>query len=137
MSVEQYQVKLLGPAGAEAPGIFSFDRDAEYPNCKLLLVWSEEEIIGEGLDFFNATCRIRDQLEAMGWRPFCYGSSKNIYPSGMGRDMGRGLKAYKLELGRTPTDLVDIFEFGPDVEPSTVAEQRRFWEEWVRSIKQK
>jgi len=31
-------------------------------------------------------------------------------------------------------DLVNIFESGPDVEPCTVAAQRRFMDEWFKSI---
>jgi hypothetical protein len=53
--------------------------------------------------------------------------------------MGRGLKAYRLELGRQAraSDLVSIFDSGSDVEPSSVAEQRHFWEEWLRTEKNK
>jgi hypothetical protein len=48
------------------------------------------------------------------------------------------LKAYRLEFGRQTTmeKLVSIFDSGPEVEPSSVAEQRRFWEEWRTEKKQ-
>ena len=53
----------------------------------------------------------------------------------MARDMGRGLKAYKLALGETAStdDLVEIFSTGPDVQPTTVAERRAFFEAWLDS----
>ena len=55
----------------------------------------------------------------------------------MARDMGRGLKAYRNQLNQraSRTDLVGIFETGADVEPGTVAEQRAFHEEWIRSLR--
>ena len=65
-----------------------------------------------------------------------YGGSRNVFPSGMSRDMGSGLKAYRLTLGSTGRleDLVGIFETGPGIEPATVDEQRAFFREWVSSI---
>jgi hypothetical protein len=57
----------------------------------------------------------------------------------MGRDMGRGLKAYRLEMGRSAQreDLVDIFDTGPDVEPVTVAEQKIFADGWFGQFRQR
>ena len=135
MSVEQYKVQLVGKANAEATGTFLIDEDSDGDNAKLVLQYPDGEIIGEGSDFFDAMCQVRDRLEADGWRPLCYGSSRNVFPSGMCRDMGRGLKAYKLKLGRRAKELVSIFDSDPHVEPSSVAEQRRFWEEWLRTEK--
>ena len=65
--------------------------------------------------------------------PFCYGASSNVYPSGMARDMGRGLKAYKLVEGRHARmdDLVEIFTEGPDVIPASVDAQEQFYRDWL------
>jgi hypothetical protein len=49
--------------------------------------------------FFDALCAIRQRLEEQGAMLDCYGASLNVFPSGMSRDMGRGVKAYKLTLG--------------------------------------
>lgn len=80
--------------------------------------------------FFEALCRVREDLEAtFGLRPDCYGASRDVYPSGMARDMGLGLKAYKSVIGRKmDANLVNIFETGTDVEPASVADQRAFAE---------
>jgi len=61
--------------------------------------------------------------------PFCYGASLHVYPSGMARDMGGGLKAYKLVVGRHAKidDLVEIFAKGLDVIPASVAAQEQFF----------
>ena len=62
---------------------------------------------------------------------------RNVYPSGMGRDMGAGLKAYRFSLGRAARleDLVFIFETGDDVVPVTVQEQREYYEACVGKSK--
>jgi len=41
-----------------------------------------------------------------------------------------------MELGRPAfsTDLVSIFDVGPDVQPSSVEEQKRFWLQWLGSL---
>jgi hypothetical protein len=54
----------------------------------------------------------------------------------MGRDMGAGLRAYRLSLGQQGgrDGLVGIFDTGPDVEPATVDAQRAFVKEWLSSI---
>ena len=48
----------------------------------------------------------------------------------MGR---RGLRAYRLTKGvqTRRTDLVEIFEAGPDVIPASVDAQEAFWREWL------
>lgn len=55
--------------------------------------------------------------------------------SGMGRDMGLGMKAYRMIIGKHARigDLLGIFDVGPDVTPATVAEQEEFFEEWLKS----
>lgn len=95
-----------------------------------------EELQAEEGDFFESLCRIREQLESLGWRPVCYGAARDVYPSGMCRDMGAGLQAYRLIPGK-PAEaegLVEIFATGPAIEPVTVAEQRAFFDEWRRSF---
>lgn len=74
-------------------------------------------------DAFEALCRIREKLEPYGWRIGVAGALPNVWPSGMARDQGGGLRAYRLSI-RGGEDLVDTFE---PVDPSstvTLAEQR-------------
>jgi hypothetical protein len=74
-------------------------------------------------------------LEPRGLIPFCYGASLKVWPSAMARDMGRGLKAYKIEAGTPASDLVGIFDEGPDVIPSSVLNQENFAREWFSSLR--
>jgi hypothetical protein len=86
-------------------------------------------------NYFDSLCQIREQLEPLGWRPFCFGANRNCFPSGMAADMGEGLKVYRTQLGsREASMLVRLFDVGPDVEPVTVEEQRAFRERWFESI---
>jgi hypothetical protein len=86
-------------------------------------------------NFFDAFCKIREQLAAHDFYPLCYGASRNVYPSGACRDMGSGVTAYKMRIGNAvrQEDMVGIFETGPDVEVATVAAQREFYSEWLKS----
>ncbi len=55
----------------------------------------------------------------------------------MSRSIGAGLKAYRLTAGRQAltSDLVSIFDSGPDVIPSSVAKQKEYFNDWIRSLK--
>jgi hypothetical protein len=50
----------------------------------------------------------------------------------MCRDMANGVQAYRLQVGKAvrEADLVNIFDTGPDVEVSTVTQQREFFSNW-------
>jgi hypothetical protein len=102
--------------------------------CVIKLRCDALEVEGEASDFFDAFCRVRERLEPLGLKPLCYGASRNVFPSSMARDMGEGLKAYKMRLGQPATVLVSIFAEGPDVEPASVATQHAFWGAWLRSL---
>lgn len=112
----------------------SFDEDGDA--CRVQLDHKGTTLLGDGSDFFDALCVVRHQLEERGVLLDCYGASLNVFPSGMSRDMGRGLKAYKLTLGQRGRmqDLVRIFDTGPDVQPATVAAQREFFDGWLKSF---
>jgi hypothetical protein len=104
--------------------------------CVIALRCDRCEVAGEGPDFFDAFCRVREALAAHGLVPLCYGASRNVYPSNMARDMGDGLKAYRMRPGcpAAREDLVAIFNEGPGVEPASVEEQRECWKAWLRSL---
>ena len=91
----------------------------------------------EASDVFECLCRVRTQLDREGIRLCCNGARLNVWPSGMARDMGGGLKAYVLQVGRRASidDLVDIFDSAPIEDIATVAEQRRFTEKWLAAPK--
>ena len=128
------KIFLIGGAENEA-GMLSMDPDSE--RCHMVFTYRTRRIEAEATDYFEAFCKARLQLEGEGLIPHCYGASLNVYPSGMGRDMGAGLKAYKMTVGYhvRRQDLVDIFASGPDVIPASVLRQREFFEEWLKTPK--
>ena len=76
-------------------------------------------------DAFDALSAVRLELERDGWLLGVEGARGDVWPSGMARDQGGGLRAYRLRRGRTPRseDLVDVF--APATEHlAIVAEQR-------------
>lgn len=134
---EKYLVELRSESGLPINATFTLN-DVDPDSCMLTLHYDQVEIAASASDYFEALCQIRERLEELGLRPFCYGASLNVYPSAMGRDMGAaGRRAYKMTIGRyaRTKDLVDIFDTGPDVNLATVAEQKAFVEKWLYTEK--
>jgi hypothetical protein len=130
-------IRLKGAGGIVTAAL---NCETVYPSpsertCAIDLTCERGELRGEGPDYFEAFCRIREQLEQWGLRPLCYGASRNRFPSGMARDMGEGLKAYKMQIGAQASDLAPIFDEGKDIEPVTVAEQRAFFESCIGALR--
>ena len=90
----------------------------------------------EASDYFEALQKVRRDLATRGLDVLCYGSSRDVYPSGMGRSMGLGLKAYRLTIGKQATGpLLVIFDSGPDIDLASVEEQDRYFQDWIASLR--
>jgi len=74
-------------------------------------------------DAFEALCLIREELEPFGWRIGVAGAQADVWPSGMSRDQGGGLGAYRMT-GERVGDVVDTFEPVDPDSVTTVALQR-------------
>lgn len=131
----RYEIMLRDERGSLLPATVELV-DIDAYECQLTLRWAGGELQSIEGDYFGAFCRIRERLAEQGLLPMCYGASRQIYISGMGRDMAAGLKVYKVRLGEQAQmkNLVDIFETGDDVEPVSVAEQQAFQEQWYASL---
>jgi len=103
---------------------------------RIVLQLNGKEIVSSGFTFYHTLKDIRLELERDGVLLKCYGSSRRVWPSGMGLSMGRGLKAYKTVLGKKGDikDMVSIFNSGTDVDPCTFEEQKEFHRQWLSSI---
>lgn len=134
MSEEKYEVKLRTKSGDHIDAVFAYD-DHSDPTV-LILRFAGKEITACEDDLFEAFCTIRKQLESAGLQPLCYGASRDVFPSRMSRDMGEGLKAYRLRAGNPARtkDLVSIFDSGPDIDPASVAEQETYYAQWLKSL---
>jgi len=135
----QYSVKALNPQGDALEGeIEAWEEspdDRDQVLVRLRLPGLMAEAMGD--DYFSALVAIRLVLENSAIKLLNYGCSLNVYPSPMSRSMGSGEKAYRLRMGEQAksADLVSIFESGPDVNPSTVAQQEHFYREWLSSLR--
>jgi len=85
-----------------------------------------------GPDQFECLLRARVELEPQGFRFLVNGARRNVWPSGMARDMGGGKQAYVLVLGqRGRPELVDIFDPADESQIVLVQEQRDFFQTWL------
>jgi hypothetical protein len=92
-------------------------------------------ITANGNDAFSTLQELRRELERDGVLIRCAGARRDVWASGMQRDMGGGLFAYVLGLPR-PADRppsVDIFEPTSAVQAATVAEQEAFFRKWCEA----
>jgi hypothetical protein len=131
--MQHFTVFVIGGDDDES-GIISILETGDI--CRLRFTFRGQIVEAEASDYFEAFCKIRLELEKEKIIPFCYGASLNVYPSGMARDMGKGLKAYRMTIGKDARteDVVDIFADGPDVIPAYVKLQRDYWHEWRESV---
>jgi hypothetical protein len=128
---EQYTLRLVGGDDGETAIFTLFDDEGD--QCRIRCEYRGKSAESTATDFFQALCDVRDILGKDGVIPFCYGASLNVFPSGMARDMGQGLKAYRQVMGRHAkrADLVDIFSEGSDVIPASVGAQEQFHRDWL------
>jgi hypothetical protein len=108
----------------------------QWTKCRLTCSYRNKVIEAEEDDYFEALRQIRKRLEAEGILPFCYGASYNVFPEGNVTNMSRGMVACKVKTGEHPkkSDLVNIFDEGPDVVPVFVYMQQKFWDSWLASL---
>ena len=133
MSDEQYTVSAVLRDNQTVDGVFRLSEGEQ--DIDLSFELPDRKLNVRAGDYFEALAAIRRELEKDHIFLNCYGASRNVYPSGMGRDMGVGLRAYKMTIGKHATmeDLVFIFDTGSDVEPCSVLEQKNFFERWLKS----
>lgn len=132
------EITLVGPGGEKRTAAVSCslrhwsEQKFSRRECSIRLQADGFDLQSAAWDFFEAFCEIREQLAAKDFFPVCYGASRCVYPSGMCRDMANGAQAYRLQVGKAvrEADLVNIFDTGPDVEVSTVTQQREFFSNW-------
>ena len=138
MEPEHRPIVLIATDGGVSRGEFLLweQSPADASAVRLAVSVGDVNFVRDGDEFFTALCDVRDDLETLGLVPQCYGASRNVYPSGMSREMGVCEKAYRLVPGipGQMADLVNIFDDGPDVDPVSVSVQQAFFEDWTRSL---
>jgi hypothetical protein len=104
--------------------------------CTVELVYEDRVLTVSHNDYFSAMIELRRRLERERLVPLLNAARRDVWASGMARDMGAGLRAYVLVPGRPPdtTHLVSIFEPASTEDVGTVDEQERFMQAWVTSL---
>lgn len=104
-------------------------------SCPLPL--TDVVLIGFSDDCFEALLDLRRQAERRQWSICCKGARRNVWPSGMSRDMGGGVRAYTVEMRRPARmdSLVDIFDEDTPEMYCSVADQEAFAEAWFQSLR--
>jgi hypothetical protein len=128
-----YSIHLRLKDGSVIEGTLTSHSEAS--SCWLNLTAEGINESASGSDYFASFSKIRRRLAGQSIFPLCYGASKDIWPSGMARDMGQGLKAYRLVLGQPARELFEIFEAGEDINPVHPDEQEAFAKKWFESLK--
>ena len=87
-------------------------------------------------DYFESLCSLRGAFEGRWIVPLCNGARRDVYPSGMQRDMVGGLAGYVLTMNRqrSPNDSVEIFGPTDARYVGTVKEQGDYFRAWVESV---
>lgn len=95
-----------------------------------------EEINIQGSDFFECLLEVRKVLEKQGLFILCKGAMINVSSSRMSKQMGRGIKAYVLEIGKQASfkNLINIFDPAKETEVGSINEQRSFYQRWLESL---
>lgn len=103
--------------------------------CRLPM--SGDLLTGHAADCFAALQIIRRKAEGRDWKICCKGARRNVWPSAMSREMGGGLKAYVLEMGRQgrADSLVDIFDEDVPESYSSVSDQEAYAHAWFESLR--
>ena len=82
-----------------------------------------EPVEARAHDAFEALCLVRAELEPHAWRIGVAGAQPDVWPSGLARDQGGGLSAYRM-IGERAGEVVDTFLPVDPVTVTTVAEQQ-------------
>lgn len=129
----EHTIHLIGSDDDASASVICEPKDGL---CHITFRYRDRIIEETAPDYFEAFCRVRLHLEKEKLIPFCYGASLNVYPSGMCRDMGAGMTAYRISIGKQvdrKNDLVGIFTEAPDVIPASVSKQKAYFDEWIKS----
>lgn len=128
--MKEFKVKAFSK-GSTSDAVIYFEESSN--EVKLTFKINDRAIVENDMYPFFALLKIRAALEQDGIFLLCNGARRDVYPSGAS---AVGTMAYELEIGKQGIHLVSIFEAVTDIEKiGTVEEQRKYREEWVKSLR--
>lgn len=137
MDDDSYEVPVRGSDGQGRTATFILHDHETDDAVTLRLIDGARTFSATADDYFEALVQLRQATAHHDLILSCYGASRNVFPSGMSRQMSRGTMAYKLTLGQPAriADVINIFASGPDMEIVTVEEQWQFFHHWLDSLR--
>jgi hypothetical protein len=140
MEARALKIELISESGEVLPATVELDHSDwleggfQKTRASITIRWSGNQLTGAEWNFFDAMCQVRTQLATLGLTPRCYAACRNLVVSPLAADMGRGEKGYLVEPGKRAKEanLVGIFDSGPDMDLTSVEEQRAFTRQWWR-----
>ena len=96
--------------------------------CILRIEHAGGTVRAEFSDVYHAFQNARAELEQSGLLPLCWGACADVQVSGMALSMGDGTKAYRMSTrsDEASSEVVSIFDTGPEVHPEIVAAQKEY-----------
>jgi hypothetical protein len=91
----------------------------------------------QGEDLFDCLASLRLELESVGARILCAGSQRDVYPSGMSRQMAGGRIAYRMCIGEPASTQVDILDAVQIEGVTSDEEQKEYYKKWQESMMNK
>ncbi|WP_309736981.1 hypothetical protein [Chamaesiphon sp. OTE_75_metabat_556] len=90
-----------------------------------------------GKNKFECLLDLRKELEKFGYRPLCNGARFDAYPLPSDLKTYNGDFLHILTLGQEPNeeDQVETFEYAEPDLITSIAEQRKYYESWLESVK--
>lgn len=109
----------------------------KYDDKKLILTFSEAENfkkIYSGKDIYVCLAKVRSDFPHLTF--LCKGAKLNVMPSRMASQMGAGLVAYQMTMGKPalPEDIVHIFDYEDENLTNDPQEQITFFKTWLASL---
>ena len=131
-NIEIQNIEILNNGKVEKSKLFLLEIEDEI-NLKIEI--KNVIYFSKGDNIFDSIVELRKKLESKDIYLLCNASVVNIYPSPMQKDFG-GTKAYKLQMGKQAVlaDVVDIFDYNSELKIGSVEEQKKFYENWLKSL---
>ena len=114
--------------------LFASNIDSYY-DCKVEITFDDHCISATLSDFWHSLIQVRRELESLGYLPALAGACENVIMSHMMVNMGRGVRAYVIELGKHAhiDHMVDTFDQNLVGKLATVDAQAAFKDRWIAS----
>lgn len=119
---------------SEQPELCNIEFTQTFPVEMICKSVSFGEISFTGENLFDTLCKFRIRLEQDGYLLLCNAARKDAYPSRMSAQMGRAVYLLKLGAQAKRENLVGLFDPASLDQVCYVAEQRRNYEIWLRSL---